>query len=331
MNESYFPEFSDAFARLITQLKGKKVAVIGHIRPDGDCIGSQVALCRILRSQGIEATALNQHPIPTNLREFVKDTAFISDTFEPQGDFDYRISVDCSAPNRMGKKFMERFPLIDFCIDHHISNSGFASVNCIDANAAATAEIITGIALDNQLPIDPISAQALYVGIATDTGQFRYAATTARVFNLAAKLIKAGANAHAAAHELYERESEGRIRLLQHFLNTLESHHEGQLMFGKITQSMFKETGTHREVTEGFIDYARNIDSVHIAAVLEEQVDGSVKGSLRSKFPSYKVDELAGKFNGGGHACAAGFHMDVPFNDFPKTFVQVVKNHLESL
>ena len=331
MSERYFPEFSDALARVLPELKGKKVAVIGHIRPDGDCIGSQVAFTRILKAHGIQAIALNQHAIPFNLREFIGDTPFLSDTSTPPSDFDYCVSVDCSATNRMGSAIMERFPKIDFCIDHHISNNGFAAVNCIDAHAAATAEIIAGMAMDCQLPIDPVSAQALFVGIATDTGQFRYAATSERVFELTAALLRLGADAHAAAHELYERESEGRIHLLQRFLETLESHMDGQLVFGKITQSMLAETGTRREETEGFIDYARNIDSVKIAALLEEQKDGTVKGSLRSKFSKYQVDQLAARFNGGGHACAAGFHMTEPFITFPATFISAVQQHLTTI
>jgi len=328
MSERYFPQFTNELNSVIPTLRGKKVAVIGHIRPDGDCIGSQVALCRLLRSHEIDAFCLNQHAIPFNLTPFVGDTPFIADSQNPPIDFDYRIAVDCSATNRMGSVFSQLFQPIDFCIDHHISNKGFASINCIDAHAAATAEIIAGVALDLQLTIDPVTAQALYVGIATDTGQFRYAATTERTFELTAHLVRAGANPHAAAHELYERESEGRIHLLQKFLQTLETHLDGQLVFGKITQSMLQETGTRREETEGFIDYARNIDSVKIAALLEQQKDGTVKGSLRSKFPEYQVDQLAAKFNGGGHACAAGFHMDMPFEAFPSVFVETVKSHL---
>ena len=331
MNDLHYAQFANAVARLIPRLQGQTVAVLGHIRPDGDCIGSQVALCRLLRSQGVDAVAVNQHAVPANLQTFVADTPFLGadDTQDLRESF--RIAVDCSAHNRIGPAFMDRFPTVDFCVDHHVSNTGFATENCIDPHASATAEILTGIALDLQLPMDAITAQALYVGIATDTGQFRYAGTTERVFRFAAALVKAGANANAAAHELYEREREGRLRLLQHFLQTLQSHEDGRLMFGKISQSMFAQTGTHREDTEGFIDYARNIDSVKIAALLEEQKDGSVKGSLRSKSAAYKVDQLAARLNGGGHACAAGFHMPDAFDTFDNTFVQVVKEHLASL
>ena len=331
MTFEYFPEFSKELSKLLPQLLNKKVGIIGHIRPDGDCIGSQIALCRMMRDKKIDAVALNQHPIPVNLRPFLADTPFVSDTHEPSTEFDYLITLDCSGMDRMGMTFKQTFAKIDLCIDHHISNKGFATINCIDAHASATAEILTGMAIDCGLTIDPVTAQALYIGIATDTGQFRYASTSERVFDLTSQLIRLGADAHAAAHELYERESEGRIHLLKLFLNTLEFHHEGKIAFGKVTQDMFATTGTHREVTEGFIDYARNIDTVDIAALLEEQKDGSVKGSLRSKFPKFKVDELAGQFNGGGHACAAGFHMDVPFSTFPEIFVEAANRHLNKI
>lgn len=331
MASVYFPAFSEQLASLLPELRRKKVGIIGHIRPDGDCIGSQVALCRMLRAAGVDAIAINQHPIPVNLRTFVADTPFISDPEEPPAGFERLITLDCSSVDRMGAVFKEQYKTIHLCIDHHISNRGFAEINCIDAHASATAEILAGIAIDCDLTIDPITAQALFVGIATDTGQFRYASTTERVFDLTSHLVHLGADAHAASHELYEREAESRIHLLKAYLNTLEFHHDGQIAFGKITQKMFSETGTHREVTEGFIDYARNIDTVHIAALLEEQKDGTVKGSLRSKFPKFKVDVLAGIFNGGGHACAAGFHMNLPFESFPAVFLKEAHKHLNSV
>lgn len=331
MNDLFFPIFSEQFKELLNTLTNKRVVVIGHIRPDGDCIGSQVAMTRLLTAAGINAIAYNFHPIPINLQTFVGETVFHSDQKDLTTDFDYVITVDCSAADRMGAEYQDFFKNIDLCIDHHISNKGFAEINWIDSDAAATAEIIAGIAHDCEIEIDPITAQALFVGIATDTGQFRYAATTSRVFELAAWLVKKGAKAHGAAHELYERESEGRVHLLQHFLKTLQSELDGQLVFGKIEQRMFELTGTQREETEGFIDYARNIDTVKIAALLEQQPDGTVKGSLRSKFPEMQVNILASKFNGGGHACAAGFHSNVPFESFPEQFVKAVKEHLNQI
>ena len=329
MSKPFFPDFSEAFAQLLPTLKGKRVSVIGHIRPDGDCIGSQVALCRILRNQGVEATAYNEHPCPKNLRSFIGDTPFVEAAKSIPEDTDLHIAVDCSATNRIGTVIVPKS--VDLCIDHHRSNHGFAEINWIDAHAAATAEIVAGIALDCEISLDPVTAQALYVGIATDTGQFRYASTSERVFRLSSLLLKYGADPHQAAHELYEREASSRVGLLQRFLNTLEFQLDGQLAFGRITQSMLKESQAKREETEGFIDYARNIDTVKIAALLEEQPDGGVKGSLRSKFPEYRVDELAGRFNGGGHACAAGFHSDTPYSDFPRQFINEVKDHLEGL
>lgn len=329
MSKAFFPDFSRGFSKLLPDLAGKRVAVIGHIRPDGDCIGSQVALCRILRSRGIDATTYNEHPCPRNLLTFLGDTPFVEAAQSLPDDIDYRIAVDCSGANRMGSK-LSQYP-IQLCIDHHLSNNGFAEINWIDARAAATAEIIAGIVSDCQIDIDPVTAQALYVGIATDTGQFRYTATSERVFQLCSSLVKAGANPNEAAHQLYEREPSSRMKLLQRFLPSIESHLGGQLAFGKITQSMLKETKARREETEGFIDYARNIDTVKIAALLEEQPDGSVKGSLRSKFPEYQVDELAARFNGGGHACAAGFHSDTAYAAFPDIFIKEVEKHLDQL
>jgi phosphoesterase RecJ-like protein len=328
---AYFPDFSNSWDVIIQQLKGKRVAVIGHVRPDGDSIGSQTALCRILNHCGIEAKAICYDPIPQLMKVFVDDTPFHESAHTDLGEWDAAVAVDCSAHSRMSEAYLKLFPKIDWCIDHHLSNKGFAETNWIDPKAAATCEIIAGIALDNAIPLDPITAQALYVGIATDTGQFCYAATSERVMQICALLIAFGAQPHPIAHQLYECEPKGRTQLLAAFLSSLEFHIDDRLVFGKITQNMFASTGTTREQTEGFINHARNVDSCEIAALFEEQPDRTVKGSLRSKFPEFKVDRLAAQFGGGGHACAAGFHSSETLDTFPSTFLEVTREHLASL
>lgn len=331
MNELYFPEFSNAFESILQDCRGKKTIVLGHVRPDGDCIGSQVALTRILRNAGIDAIACNGHRIPKPIRGFVGDTPFQEEADLSKHDFEKVITVDCSAIDRIGLDYSAIFKSVDLCIDHHVSNNGFAKVNWIDSSTAATAEILAGVAHDLNLDIDPVTAQALYIGLATDTGQFRYEATSVRVFELSAWLLKKGASAHEAAYELYERESANRIKLLQSYLATLEQHLDGKLAIGNITQQMFAETQTSREDTEGFIDYARSIEEVDVAVLLEEQPNGAVKGSLRANFPKFRVDQLAGIFGGGGHACAAGFHSEESLKDFVPQLIKTVSEHLKKV
>ena len=187
----YFKEESERFSKLLEKLAGKRVAVIGHVRPDGDCIGAQVALCRILRSRGIDAVCVNHHPVPYNLKNFVGDTPFFH---EPDFENDGRIAVavDCGNLSRLGKSLLEKaFPQGVFAaIDHHETNEFFASEeNIVVTRAAATCHLLAAFCLDCGISIDPVLANALYVGIATDTGQFQYSSTTAEVLEIAGRKL----------------------------------------------------------------------------------------------------------------------------------------------
>lgn len=318
------------FLNIVEELKNKKVAVIGHMRPDGDCIGSQVALVRGLKTLGIDAVALNKSPVPIFLQGFVGDTLFIQENFSDYKDY-VAITVDCSDLSRVGTDLEILFPKIKLNIDHHISNDNYAENNIVEAKAAATCEIIANLFLENKIPIDPITAQALYLGIATDTGQFCYGGTNAQVFSLCAKLVELGAKPSESANALYEQESLERIQLLKDFLGSLKIELMGKLCIGKITQKMFRTTGTTKEDTEGFVNYPRSIKGVEIAALIEEGADGTVKGSLRAKKEEVRVDLLAKQFNGGGHACAAGFSFEEDIDQFCPRFIRVAKKHLEDI
>ncbi len=308
-------------------LKGKKVAVMGHLRPDGDCIGSQVAFCRCLIGLGVEAVCVNPHAIPRVLQSFVGDTPFV-----PLDEFDARgyigANVDCADEVRIGKDLREFFPEIEVNIDHHISNEGYARNNFIDAGSSATAEILAGLFIDCGLPIEATMAQALYVGIVTDTGQFRFPSTTRQVFEICRLLTEMGADPAAAAMELYEKESLSKLQLLERFLASLRLECDGRACIGVIKNGVYNETGADREDSEGLVDYARSIDGVEVAVLLEER-DGAIKGSFRSKDPVHRVDVLAKNFNGGGHACAAGFNCSGNLEEFYSNLVEVLREHFE--
>jgi phosphoesterase RecJ-like protein len=218
------------------------------------------------------------------------------------------IFVDCADRNRAGARFAEAFPRPLGNVDHHLSNPNYAEFNLVDTPSAATAEILAGLAQDAGLPLDPVIAMALYTGVATDTGQFRFAATTERTFRLSAGLVAAGADPARMGLELYERETFGKLQLLQRFLASLETFADGRVCLGLLPEGIYERTGTNTEDAEGLVDYARAIDGVEIGALVEVR-QGAIKGSLRAKHAAYRVDQLAAKFNGGGHACAAGLNV----------------------
>jgi phosphoesterase RecJ-like protein len=305
--ELIYPEFYDRFAAFLRSIEDCQVVVISHARPDGDCIGSQVALTRVLRSMGVDAICANPDPVPRRIRFAVGDTPLVGFDGLPAGDHT-AIYVDCADQGRAGEKFKARFPAPFANIDHHLSNVGYARHNFIDVGSAATAEILAGLFIDHHLTIDAQAAQALYAGIATDTGQFRFNSTSRRTFLIVAELMARGAQPSAAAAELYERESPGKLDLLQRFLASLRHVCSGRVCIGTLANGIYAATGTSPEDAEGLVDYARSIEGVEVGVLIEEQ-DGAIKASLRSKDPVYRVDQIAAQFNGGGHACAAGLNL----------------------
>ena len=323
---SYYPQFAAQFAEFLAGLRGRRIAVIGHQRPDGDCIGSQVAFGRMLRSRGIDALCINADPVPRRLRFLVGDTPFcLRDDAAHDGLL--AVFTDCADHGRAGDKIKQLYPEPFGCFDHHLSNGGFARYNFVDSGSAATAELLAGVFLDAGLPIDPLSAQALYVGIMTDTGQFRFSSTSERVFQLCGALLARGAKPAVAGQELYERESPGKLKLLQHFLGSLKLECDGRACIGILPNGIFEQLGASVEDTEGMVDYARSIDGVEIGALIEDR-GGVIKASLRAENGSYRVDTLASQFNGGGHASAAGLNCASTLADFYPRLIAAISRRL---
>ncbi len=325
----HYPRFAARFAVLLAELRGKQVVVIGHQRPDADCIGSQVALCRLLRSQGIDAVCVNPDRVPRRIRFLLGDTPFFQrDEIAPEGRL--AVFTDCADHGRAGDKIREMYPAPIACFDHHLSNQGFARFDFVDNASAATAEVLMGVFVDADLPIDRITAQALYTGIMTDTGQFRFASTSERVFRLCAELVARGADPAQAGQELYERESMAKLQLLQHFLNSLKLECGGRVCIGVLPVGVFEKTGASVEDTEGLVDYARSIDGVQIGVLIEER-HGTIKASLRGMESVYRVDTLAAQFNGGGHAAAAGLNWKGTLADFYPQLLAAIAQRLREV
>lgn len=326
---SFYPEFTARFAAFLADLRGQRVAVIGHQRPDGDCIGSQVALTRALRFRGIDAIAINPDPVPRRIKFLLGDTPFFA---RDHVTHDGRIAVytDCADHARAGDKMRELYPAPFASFDHHLSNGGFATHNFVDTKSAATAEVLAGLFLDAGIPIDATSAQALYTGIMTDTGQFRFASTSQRVFTLAGELLARGANPAQAGQELYERESLGKLKLLQHFIGSLRLECGGRVCIGVLPHGIFEQLGASVEDTEGLVDYARSLDGVAIGALIEER-PGVIKASLRAQHNLYRVDSIAAQFNGGGHASAAGLNCKDSLASFYPKLVAAFAQRLQEV
>jgi len=353
----FYPEFSQKFAALLPELRAcGRVAVVGHMRPDGDCIGAQVGLARVLTAAGVpELICLNADHVPRRLSFLTGQTpvhhataatlpsliggdAAVAVNAKGETPDLAAIFVDCADGARCGPELQAAFPRPFAMVDHHLSNPGFATHDFLDANSAATSEILAGIFLDLDLPIDAAAARALYTGIVTDTGQFRFPSTTPRCFAIAGELIARGARPAEIGYELYERESLGKLRLLEAFLKTLRLECDGRFCYGFLPRGIFQKTGSTVEDTEGLVDYARSIEGVEIAALIEERQEAAYRGgalkmkaSLRAKDPVYRVDQIAAKFGGGGHACAAGLTVEAQCEPFIADLLAAVSAQLAAV
>jgi phosphoesterase RecJ-like protein len=266
---------------------------------------------------GFQVVCVNADAVPRRLQFLVTGMTFLrTDQIVADPTAYAVIFVDCADQARPGERLKARFPNVVGNVDHHVSNIGYAELNLVDSGSSATCEVLAGMFFDHALPVDAQAAQALYTGILTDTGQFRFTSTTRRTFLLAAELMARGAKPTEAGFELYERETTGKLQLLQRFLSSLVLECGGEVCIGILPNGVFDETGATLEDTEGLVDYARCIDGVEVGVLIEERPDGSVKASLRSKDPRYRLDKIAAQFGGGGHACAAGLHLKQSTQEF---------------
>ncbi len=298
----------EALRDLITSLKGRKVAVLGHMRPDGDCIGSQTALCRMLLAAGVDAVCVNRDRVPPNLLPYAEGVRFVKGADYAESDR-LAVTVDCADASRIGTELLARFPQgIEANIDHHASNPDYARTNIVVREAAATCHILAAAALGQGLPIDVTTAKALHLGTLTETGRFCYRSTTAEVFAIIAELVRRGADPAEANYRVFEQESRGKLELTKRFLNTIAFHADGKICSGELTQADYAATGTTKEDKEGLVEFPRSVEGVEIAVLMEEGADG-IRGSLRGRDPKLRLDLCAGKLNGGGHMLAAGFNM----------------------
>ena len=297
-----------ALQGLVQGLQGQKVAVLGHMRPDGDCIGSQVALCRILLAAGIDSLCVNRDRVPPNMVSYTQGLTFLTgDQYVPDGRV--AVAVDCADASRVGTELLAKFPAgILANIDHHASNPDYAQTNIVVREAAATCHILAAGALAQGLAVDAVTAKALHLGILTDTGRFCYRSTTADVFAIIAELVRRGADPAEANYRVFEQESRGKLELTKRFLNTILFHEDGKICSGELTQADYAATGTTKEDKEGLVEFPRSVEGVEIAVLMEEGKDG-IRGSLRGRDPKLRLDLCAGKLNGGGHVLAAGFNM----------------------
>lgn len=283
----------------------QRFLIASHANPDGDAIGSTLALGMGLCTLGKQVTMFNADGVPRQLR-FLPYADRIVRSLNAGGGYDACVLVDCAQPKRAGEPIAavaQQLPL--FYVDHHILPGIRHEEHCIDPRAAATGAVIFQILKTLGVWITPEIARLIYCTLVVDTGFFCYSNTTPEVLRLAADLVAAGADPWDAASQLQENNSVVRFLLLQRVLETLEVSERGRYATVIVTQEMFREAGALPEDAEEFVNFPRAIGGVEVAALFREQAPRRWKVSLRSK-RDVDVAAITALFDGGGHEHAAG-------------------------
>ena len=313
--------FSDQWDRVRELLESRPACVVtSHVRPDGDAVGSELALARLLRQLGCDATVIANDPVP-RIYDFL-DPAGETHVYEPERDdpilraADALFVLDVSGWQRVGRlgAVMAKLNAQTICIDHHQSNNGFADIDIIVPEAPATGSLIAEALRHLGGRMTREIAEPLYVAIATDSGWFRFSNTSPETLVECAELAETGLDISKIHRQIYERNRWQGIRLLARALASLHSEADGRIAWFVLKSEDSAATGADSEDCEGFIDLVRTIEDTELIIFFCELADGSSKVSLRSKC-SVNVAELAGWFGGGGHRLAAGISTSEPLDD----------------
>lgn len=281
------------------------ICVLGHIRPDGDCIGSQLGLTHALRAEGKRVYCWNEDLIPQKYRFLDPDGDFQQPAAGVK--FDCVIATDCASFERLGKAgpfIARRKPLIN--IDHHESNTRYGDINWVSPREPSTGELIHRLLKVARWEITPRIADCLFTAVSTDTGSFQYPSTRPGTFHVGADLVTRGANLAKICNEVYQSFPLPRARLLKHVYSKFKLTHNDRVAWFWLRKADLARTGAESNDTEGLIDHLRAIEPVVVACIFEELEPELTRISLRSKSRAVNVSDVAGLFGGGGHPAAAG-------------------------
>ena len=286
--------------------EGVRFAVLGHVRPDGDALGSQLALGLSLKQLGKDVRIWNEEGMLEKYSFLPNANLLTKPPAEPE-DVDVAIALDTAIQNRLGNSLPAvRSAKVWINIDHHPSNPGYGDLVYIDPKSPATGQILFELIKSEKLPIDAAIAENLYVAISTDTGSFQYPNTTARTLEIAAELVRAGVDVGRVSQLTYENYPRRRVELLRDLLGTMRFDANDRVASFSLSLETAKKLGVLPEDNEGLIDHLRAIRGVIVAVFFEELADGKVRVSMRSKNEKVNVCAISEKFGGGGHVLAAG-------------------------
>ncbi len=290
--------------------------IMSHVRPDGDAIGSQIALGFSLMAMGKTVFLVNEDGVPESL-EFMKGSEKVTTPPAEPVNIEVAIALDTATKPRLGEGALNAASKagIWLNIDHHISNPAYGDVNLIDATKPATGQIVYEMIKALNFPLPDETRDAIYVAVSTDTGSFQYGSTTAETYDMGADLIRRGLDVGKINADTYDNHPYRRLELMRALLNTLEISKDGRLAHWELLDHTREDLALQPDDSEGLIDLIRGVKGVLVAAFFEELEGGKIRVSMRSKNKGVNVCDVASQFGGGGHALAAGIRMAGPISE----------------
>jgi phosphoesterase RecJ-like protein len=285
--------------------RSRSICVVGHVRPDGDCIGSQLALTVGLRNLGKQVTCWNEDGLPAKLAFL--DPEHLMQKPRRGGQFDCVIAVDSASLDRLGSAtpcIARRKLLIN--IDHHQSNTHYGDLNWVQPDSASTGELIYRLFCAARWPINPLIADCLFAAVSTDTGSFQYPSTRPDTLYMAGQLLERGANLATVCQHLYHSLPLAHVRLLRRVYARFKLTHGNQIAYFWLRKRDYAQAGAKPADSEGLIDHLRAIQPVVVACLFEQMEPRLIRVSLRSKDHRVNVGQIATALGGGGHQAAAG-------------------------
>jgi phosphoesterase RecJ-like protein len=322
-----YPQIID---RILDAVRNSKTfCIAGHIRPDGDCVGSQLGLALALQNEGKKVACWNEDAVPQKYK-FLDDDGLFQ---KPKRGlkFDCVIATDCASFERLGTVvpcISHRKLLIN--IDHHESNTRYGDINWVSAREPSCGELIYRVLKLARWPITRRIADCLFTAVSTDTGSFQYATTRPGTFHVGAELVTRGANLARICDEVYQSYPLSRARLLKHVYSRFRLTHNNRIAWFWLKAADFARTGAESDDTEGLIDHIRDIEPVVVACVFEEIEPEMTRISLRSKSDRVNVSDIAAQFGGGGHSAAAGARIPGKPLSVQRRVIAAIKRALNS-
>jgi bifunctional oligoribonuclease and PAP phosphatase NrnA len=318
--ESALPGLQSEQDKVVAEIReAHRFLLTTHENPDGDALGSLLAMHWILEQLGKDSLMYmspDEFPLPWEYRNWTFDARLVG---APPADVAERtiVFLDCGNIDRMPVDFLQSRGLHILNIDHHHDNTRFGTVNHVCPVASCTAEIIWRLAKELGAEITPPIADALYTGLVTDTGRFMYENTTPDAHRMAAELIEAGVQPHQVYRRLYEDLPLRRLHLLQRALASVDRYDGGAITIAHLTKRDYEETGALETDSEGVVDHMRAVEGTAVAVLVRELLspdrEGMRKVSLRATDARVDVSRVAREFGGGGHPQAAGFSTMLPY------------------